>query len=224
MFDHLSSLARFVSCRSLLMILVALVAFAASPLLAEDWPAWRGAAGDGVVADAKLPLKWSDTENVLWHIELPDRGNSTPIVIDGLVILTQAVDATKQRSTMAFQADNGELVWKKGVTYSEDETSHRDNPYCAASPVSDGDRVFSWYGSAGLYCYDMKGKELWRRDLGKQKHMWGNAASPVLYKDLCILSFGPGEREFLLAVDKKTGKTVWQIEGLNTPVDERRRP
>src|SRR5437868_1659422 len=76
--------------------------------------------------------------------------------------------------------------------------------------VADGDRVVAWFGSAGLHAYDLNGRELWHRDLGQQKHIWGNGASPIIYKDLCILNFGPGERSFLIAVDKKSGKTVWQ--------------
>src|SRR6185295_501015 len=80
------------------------------------------------------------------------------------------------------------------------------------SPVTEGERVVVSYASAGLYCYDLDGNELWHRDLGKQHHIWGNGASPVLYKDLCILNFGPGERTFLIALDKKTGKTVWQVD------------
>ena len=77
--------------------------------------------------------------------------------------------------------------------------------------MTDGERVIASFASDGLYCYDFGGKELWRRtDLGRQIHIWGNAASPVIYGDLCFLNFGPGETTYLLAVDKKTGKTVWK--------------
>jgi outer membrane protein assembly factor BamB len=78
--------------------------------------------------------------------------------------------------------------------------------------VTDGERVIAFFGSAGLFCYDIEGKELWRRDLGKQAHIWGYGASPVLFQNLCILNFGPGERTFLIAVDKDTGRTVWQVD------------
>jgi len=72
--------------------------------------------------------------------------------------------------------------------------------------------VIASFASAGLYCYDFDGKELWRRDLGKQAHIWGNGASPIIHGGLCILNFGPGERTFLVAVNKKTGATVWQVD------------
>ncbi len=76
--------------------------------------------------------------------------------------------------------------------------------------MTDGQRVIVWFGSDGLHCYDFAGRELWSRDLGVQRHIWGYGASPVIHGDLCLLNFGPGERSFLLAVDKKTGKTVWR--------------
>jgi hypothetical protein len=78
--------------------------------------------------------------------------------------------------------------------------------------VTDGERVVASFGSAGVACYDLRGKELWRRDFGKCEHIWGNAASPVIYGDLVFLNFGPGERTFLIAVNKKTGKDVWKVE------------
>ncbi len=78
--------------------------------------------------------------------------------------------------------------------------------------MTDGQRVIAWSGSAGVFCYDFAGRELWHRDLGRQAHQWGYASSPVLYKDLCFLNFGPGDRSFVIALDKKTGRTVWQFD------------
>src|SRR5207245_6056655 len=88
--------------------------------------------------------------------------------------------------------------------------THPTNPFCSASPVTDGERVIVSHGSAGMFCYDMDGKEQWKKDLGKLEFIWGNAASPILHGDLAILWCGPGERQFLLAVNKKTGETVWE--------------
>src|SRR5207244_3102660 len=86
------------------------------------------------------------------------------------------------------------------------------NPYCSASPVSDGERVVAWYGSAGVYCYDLTGKVLWQRDLGKIEHIWGFGSSPVIYRDLVVLNFGPGLNAFVVALDKESGKEVWRRE------------
>ena len=176
---------------------------------AADWPAWRGPLGIGVSAESGLPVKWSPQENVKWRVALPERSNSTPIVWKQLVLLTQS--RGKDRALMCFRRNDGRLLWERSVTTRlvEDPT-HGTNPYCSASPVTDGQRVIVWFGSDGLHCYDLTGRRMWSRDLGLQRHIWGYAASPVIAGDLCFVNFGPGERSFLLAVDKKTGKTVWQ--------------
>ena len=103
------------------------------------------------------------------------------------------------------------MLWQDGPAYKSEEETHDDNPHCSASPVTDGKRVFAFFGSAGVYCYDLYGNKVWQRDLGKFQHQWGYAASPILSGDLCILNFGPSERSFLIALDKKTGATVWQV-------------
>ena len=182
--------------------------FATLPMHAADWPAWRGPSGDGITADTNLPLTWSATENVKWKTALPERGNSTPIVSGARIFLTQAVGT--RRTLMCFDRADGKLLWQQGPEWSEVERTHQTNPFCAASPVTDGERVIAWFGSAGLWCFDFAGKELWHVDLGKQDHEWGYGGSPVLDGDLCILNFGPGPRSFLIAVEKKTGKKVWQ--------------
>src|SRR5262249_50050847 len=100
------------------------------------------------------------------------------------------------------------------------ETTHRQNPPCSASPVTDGSAVYAHFASAGVVAYDFKGQKRWHRDLGPVLHKWGNGASPVLYKDLLIVFHGPGEPAFLTALDKRTGRTVWKQEqtAINSPV------
>jgi outer membrane protein assembly factor BamB len=120
------------------------------------------------------------------------------------------VEKENRRTVMCFDRTSGKVLWQQGPTYTEKELTHATNPQCSASPVTDGDRVIASFGSAGLYCYSMDGKKLWNRDLGKQTHIWGNAASPMIYGDLCVLNFGPGDRTFLLALNKANGETVWQ--------------
>jgi outer membrane protein assembly factor BamB len=122
---------------------------------------------------------------------------------------------------MCLDRRDGKLLWQKGTTWKEEEETHEDNPYCAASPVTDGERVIASFGSAGVFCYDLKGKELWHRDLGRQSHIWGYASSPVMYRNLCILYHGPDKQGFLTALDKRAGKTVWQID--EPPIHKRPR-
>src|SRR4030095_15312882 len=106
----------------------------------------------------------------------------------------------------------GKQLGQAGVTYTEREQTQQANPYCSASPVTDGERVIASFGSAGLYCYDFAGKELWHRELGKMQHQFGNAASPMLAGDLCVLNFGPDEKARLIAVNKRTGETVGEAQ------------
>jgi outer membrane protein assembly factor BamB len=193
---------------------------------ADNWPAWRGSHGDGHSTETKLPLQWSATQNVRWKVPLPDEGNSSPIVWGDRVFITQASDkaswppkpaaggpaSANKRSIMCFERATGKLLWQRDTMYPEKESTHPTNPFCSASPVTDGERVIVSHGSAGLMCYDFSGKELWRHDLGKLEHIWGNASSPILHGNLAILWCGPGDRQFLLAVDKTNGQTVWQYD------------
>src|SRR6476469_6529390 len=131
----------------------------ALPARAEDWPGWRGPTGQGVSADAKLPLKWSAKENVAWKVPLPDAGNSTPVVWGDRVFLTQSTDGGKKRSLWCLNRADGSKRWDKTVEFAGDEPKHATNTYCAGSPATDGKRVVVSYGSAGTYCYDLDGTE-----------------------------------------------------------------
>ena len=179
---------------------------------AANWPAWRGQDGLGIAHEKSLPTKWSATDNVRWKTALPERGNSTPVVWENRVFITQALEKEQKRTVMCFNRADGRLLWQQGVSWAAEEESHDTNPYCSASPVTDGERVIAWFGSAGAICYDFEGKELWRRDLGRQEHEWGYGSSPLLYGDLCILYHGPADPGFVTALDKRTGKTVWKVE------------
>lgn len=179
---------------------------------AADWPAWRGADGMGVADGPAAPTHWSRTEHVRWRAALPEPGNSTPVVWGQRVFLTQAVKSEGRRTLMCFDRSSGKLLWQSGVTYTDPEPTHPTNPYASASPVTDGKLVVAWFGSAGFAAYDLDGRQVWHRDLGKQRHTWGYGTSPVLDGDRVFLNFGPGERSFLIALDKRSGKTLWQVD------------
>lgn len=181
----------------------------------SNWPQWRGPMGTGVSNGDLAVTEWGTSQNVKWRVELPEPGNSTPIVWGDRIFLTQPISDSQQRSLICFDKASGQELWRRGVRYDSPEPTHKTNPYCSASPATDGQRVIAWFGSAGLVCWDCEGNELWRRDLGTQQHMWGYGSSPILHDDLCILSFGPGSSEFLIAVDKTTGETRWKVESLS---------
>ncbi len=190
-----------------LSLLVVLVSSSAG---AANWPAWRGPHGDGTCDETGLPTVWSDSENIAWKVELPDRGNSTPVIWGDRVFVTQAIEKEGKRLLLCFDRKSGRKLWEAGTEWKEPETTHGTNPYCSASPATDGERVVVSFGSAGVFCYDVNGHERWKRDLGPQTHIWGNGSSPVLIGDLCILNHGPGAATRLVAMDKKTGKTIWE--------------
>jgi len=197
-----------------LLLSITLVFFSTLDLSAGNWPSWRGDnAGSGKTPETNLPLEWDQKKNVVWRIDLPDRGNSTPAIWGDKVFVPQAIKDQDFRGLMCLNKKDGRLLWKKGITYNQKEKTHPSNPYCSASPATDGERVIVSYGSAGLYCYDMDGKEIWKRDFGPIHHIWGNAASPVIYNDLCIYYHGPDRANGLLtALDKKTGEPVWEFK------------
>lgn len=184
----------------------------ASWATAADWPMFRGAARTGISGEATAPLEWGPEKNIKWKSPLPGEGNSSPVVSGRAVFVTCATDRGRNRGLYCFDRGTGKLVWERVVRYDEVEPTHQTNPYCSSSPAADGRRVVVWHGSAGVFCYDYRGRQLWSRDLGTFRHIWGWAASPVLYKDRVILNCGPGARQFVIALNASTGKTLWQVD------------
>lgn len=187
----------------------AALAIGIAPAAGANWPSWRGPRNDGTCDERDLPVKWSATENIAWSVELPDRGNSTPVIWGDRVFVTQSIEREGKRLLLCFDKKTGRQIWRSGTTQTDPEQTHPTNPYCSASPATDGQRVIVSFGSAGVFCFDMNGRELWRRDLGRLHHIWGNAASPVLAGDICILNHGPGAVARLVAMDKGTGRVLW---------------
>jgi outer membrane protein assembly factor BamB len=184
---------------------------------AENWPAWRGVYGTGVSDEKSVPLEWTAKKNITWRVPLPERGNSTPIVFGGKVFVTQALEQEKRRTLMCFARTDGKLLWQARVDFKKSEPTNSQNPHCSASPVTDGERVIALFGSAGLYCYDLDGQELWHRDLGMIDSWHGSGSSPIIYRNLCIVNFGPGNQSALFACNKQTGEVVWKVDPPKVP-------
>lgn len=178
--------------------------------MAGDWPAFRGPHGNGVADGDNAPLHWGPGKNVRWKVLLPGPGNSSAIVSHGRVFVTCAENEGKKRNLYCFDRRTGEKIWIRTVELATVEPTHGTNPYCASTPVTDGSRVVVWHGSAGVFCYDFEGAEIWKTDLGPMQHDWGYASSPILHRGKVILNFGPGSRTFLTALDFKTGDILWK--------------
>ena len=137
-------------------VLVAAILFSANFSFAENWPAWRGADGRAVSHDSNPPVNWSADENVRWKTPLPAAGNSTPIVWEDRVFLTQSLDGGKLRTLVCYDRQTGKKQWQRGVKYPNKETSHGQNPPCSGSPTTDGKLVYASYGSAGVIACDFE--------------------------------------------------------------------
>lgn len=179
---------------------------------AADWPSFRGPNRDGTTPETSAPLTWSETEHVAWRIELPGSGNSSPIVVGDKVLVAAAQDKGAKRGLWCYDRATGKELWKQVIDFVGTEPTHNTNPYAGSTPASDGRRVVVWHSSAGLFCYDLDGKELWKRDLGSFKHIWGYGSSPVIDGERVYLNAGPGKGSALLALELATGKTVWQVD------------
>ena len=170
---------------------------------AGDWPTWRGPNANGRAPDETPPELGSPPT---WRVPLAHPGNSSPIVLGDRVFLTSADPGGHRRSLLCFARTDGELLWRHDVAYEADEPTHKTNPHCAASPVTDGNAVYAWLGSAGFVACSLDGELLWRRDLGTYTHIWGFASSPVLVGDDVVQYAGPGLNCRLFWLDRKTGE------------------
>jgi outer membrane protein assembly factor BamB len=183
---------------------------------ADDWLRFRGPKGSGVSADEKVPTEWSATKNLKWKVKLPEGGPGSPIVVGDKVFLTGGSSSGRsiKRQLICVDRNKGEIAWTREVTSTgRTGTFGRNNSGPAAStPVSDGERVYVFFGDAGIYAYDLKGEKLWNKSAGTESNsMFGSGSSPVLYKDLVIVTAGYESASFY-GFDKKTGEQKWKAE------------
>ena len=195
------------------------------------WPRWRGPSGQGLVEGTGYPDRWSDTENVIWKVEVPGRGHSSPIIWENKLFLTTASRDGNSRSILCYDRSNGKLLWETAVPQGPIKRFHAKNSYASSTVSTDGERVYAYFGNAGLLAVDLEGKVVWHADLGEIDLYHGPGGTPLLYEDRLILyqeqramrGSGPPRPGFIVAIDKKTGKQLWRKErsprpGWGTPV------
>lgn len=211
-------------------------------LLAEvpgDWPRWRGPFDTGV-ARGDAPLEWSDTKNVAWKLAVPGLGNSSPVIWGSRLYLTTAVPVESgpaqtgdgaggfgqgargaqpahKLMVMAVDRKSGKVVWEKTAkTVTPHEGFHRRyGSFASNSPVTDGKRLYTFFGSRGAFCYDLDGKLIWEYDPGVEMRMrnaFGEGTAAVLDGDLLLLNFDHEGDSFLVALDAATGKVRWKVD------------
>jgi len=190
-------------------ITACLLLLAAAAALADPWPAFRGPDGAGISFERALPVNW-DQADLAWKVEVAP-GNASPIVWEDRVFLTVAHDGGKLRGVVCYDRRTGRELWGEALPAPE-EPHHKTSPHAAASPVTDGQRIYAMLGSAGLAAWSLDGELLWNTSLGPVRHIWAHASSPVLFEDLVIQLVGPGVNCRLVALDRRSGKEVWQRE------------
>jgi outer membrane protein assembly factor BamB len=214
-----------------------------------SWPSFRGAQASGIAEGQNLPDTWNakSGENILWRTPLPGLAHSSPVVWGNRIFVTSAVssdpkatfrpglygdgDASKDRSRhrwtiYALDKRSGKIVWER-VAYEGEpiEKRHIKATYANASPATDGRIVVAWFGSQGVYAYDVKGRMLWKVDLGRvdmgaydiPTFEWGPASSPIIWNNLVILQCDTQTDSFIVALDAATGKTVWKTDREELP-------
>jgi outer membrane protein assembly factor BamB len=197
-----------------------LVALAAVPALAADWLEWRGPLRTGESPTADPPTEWSEAKNVRWKVEVPGLGLGSPIVRGDAVLVSTAVPgekdpAARDFAVMAYDRKDGKQRWKS-VLHSEvpHEGKHNDNSFASASLLTDGKRLYAYFGSRGLYALDLSGKLIWEKQLGRMqtRNGFGEAASPALYGDTLVVTWDHEGPDFIVALDAASGKERWRKE------------
>ena len=181
---------------------------------AKYWSRWRGPSGQGQVPAGQYTDRWSATTGVQWKVAVPGSGNSSPIVWGDRIFLTTARDQGQRLSMLAFARKDGAKVWETDIPQNGVEYPHAKNGYASATAATDGELVYASFGRHGLVAFDFNGKIVWHRKFGIIDNYHGPAGSPVLYKDRVFIyqdaNPAPGQRAFVGAFDKKTGKTIWE--------------
>ena len=187
------------------------------------WPRWRGPSGQGYVEGSGYPDRWSDTDNVVWKVNVPGSGNSSPIVWGDRIFLTTAYEGGRRLSLLAFGLSDGKQLWETPIPQKGVEHAHEKNGHASATPVTDGKLVYASFGTHGLAAVDFDGRIVWHRQVGSLDNYHGTAGSPILYKDTVILYQDHKGEAFVAAFEKRTGETKWWTErkatvGWGTPI------
>ncbi len=206
--------------------------------LEANWHQWRGPENNGVSRTAVPPLQWSEDRNVQWKVAIEGNGSSSPIVWGDKVFLLTAVDTRKVDPslprpedqpnrvfgikfpntsyvfmTLCLDRNTGKEIWRRVANeLIPHEGHHKDNNFASASPMTDGKRLVCWFGSAGLFNYDLEGRLLWKRDLGKA-HMGaslGEGTSPVQHDGRIVIVRDHQRQSYIETLDAKSGKTLWR--------------
>ena len=185
---------------------------------AENWPQWRGPRLDGTSLDARLPVHWSATSNVVWKTELPGLGHASPIVYGDKIFTVSAVPETEARVLLCVDRKNGAIAWRQAVIASPLERKHSLNSHASSTPACDGERVFVAFldrAEMVVAAFGLDGKRQWLVRPGRFNSMHGFCSSPILFKDKVIVNGDHDGDGYMVALDRTSGKELWRIDRPN---------
>ncbi|VTS00914.1 PQQ-binding-like beta-propeller repeat protein [Tuwongella immobilis] len=190
---------------------------------AENWADFRGPTGQGVYTGKPLPLEYGPGKNEVWKTEIPGKGWSTPIVVDGQLVLTTATpgEGRTDQSLRAIcvDADSGKILWNVEVFQQKSASSpriHSKNSYASPSAAWDGERYFVHFGHEGTAALDRNGKILWKQTGLRYAPVHGNGSTPIVVDGKLIFSIDGTDLQALIALSCKTGEVVWKADRNST--------
>lgn len=204
-----------------LVVLMSVIAFVPPSMALADWPAFRGPSRDGIT-QLPLPTRWnSDSDNVRWRTEIPGQGWSSPVVVGSRIFLTAAVpqeqdaeQASYDLTLIGLNAASGEIEFQS-VLFKQPADSpriHKKNSHASPTPVFDGERLFVHFGHQGTACVTLAGETIWKNTDLDYPPVHGNGGSPAVVGDLVLFSRDGSDVAEVTALNKASGKLVWQTK------------
>ena len=176
-----------------------------------DWPQFRGPDGQGHSKSKNVPLEWSDEKNVKWKMAVPGKGFSSPVIFNQQIWMTSAENEGKSLHAICLDKTSGKLIHNiKVITTDDAGPRHRLNGYASPTPVIDKEHVFVHFGPRGTACLNKKGEVIWKNTDLNYNVIQGGASSPILYNDVLFLTCDGIDFQFLVALEKQTGKVKWK--------------
>lgn len=175
-----------------------------------DWPQYRGINGSGIAA-TPAPLKFGLKNNVAWSVALP-KGHSSPSIAGDRIFLSSYDKASDKLEVIAVERKNGKIAWRQHVPATQIEQVHEVSSPATATPIVDGDRVYTYFGSTGLVCHNRDGKLLWNAPMPVAKATFGTGVSPALAGNTLIVPRDDAGERKLVAIDKLDGKEIWRTD------------
>lgn len=192
---------------------VLIVSLLAAPALQADWPQFRGPDGTGHASSRSLPLAWAEDKNIKWKVPIHGRAWSSPVILGNQIWLSTATPDGRELSAVALDRVSGKTLFDlKLFTVEKPQFAHAFNTYASPTPVIEQGRVYVTFGSPGTAAIDTRsGKVVWERRDFECNHYRGAGSSPIIFGNLLIMHFDGSDKQYVVALDKKTGKTVWQV-------------